>query len=93
MTGQKMIHISSDDMSVQVVTERDITPEMMHRIEKLSNSVINNNLYHDLRGHITTINMSLYLLEKMTPPDATPRFQKLKEQFEDLSRTLESVID
>jgi hypothetical protein len=93
MAGQKMIHISSDDISVQVVTEKDITPEMMHCIEKLSNSVVNNNLCHNLRGYIATINISLHLLEKITPPDATARFQKLKDQIDDLSRILENIIE
>lgn len=91
MTKQTTIHISSNDFSVDVVTEKDITMDRFQRIEKQMNAIINDNLYHDLRGRITSVNLSLHMLEKVIPPDANPRFQLLKAQVEDLSRLINAM--
>jgi len=91
MPKQTTIHISSNDFSGDVVTEKDITQDRFYRIEKQLNAIINENLAHDLRGRITSVNLSLHMLEKVIQPDATPRFQLLKVQIEDLSRIINSI--
>ena len=91
MTGQKTIHISSEAVNVNVVTEGDITPNLLRCLEKQLNAIVNHNLCHDLRGRITSINMSLHMLERAITPEARPRLQTLKNQIEDLSRIIEHI--
>jgi hypothetical protein len=91
MTKQATIRICSDKLQVEVVTERNITTEMIERVEKHIDAVINDNLTHDLSGRITSINMSLHMLEQVITPDATRRYKMLKKQFEDLSRLIEKM--
>ena len=91
MTKRTTIHISSEEFSADVFTEKDITPDRFQRIEKQMNAIINDNVYHDLRGRITSVNLSLHMLEKVITPDAIPRFQLLKVQVEDLSRIIETM--
>ncbi len=91
MTKQTTIQIISEQMSIEVLTEKDITLDRLQKIERQLNAIINENLYHDLRGRITSVNLSLHMLEKVILPDAQPRFQLLKMQIEDLSRIINSL--
>jgi len=91
MKKQTTIHICSDEMSIEVVTEKDITFERLKHIERQLNAIINENLYHDLRGRITSVNLSLHMLEKVILPEAQPRFQLLKLQLEDLTQIIDGL--
>ncbi len=89
MSKKVTIQIRSEDLSVDVVTESEVTQHIIQRIEKNIEAIINRSITHDMRGRITSINMSLSMLERHVSPDGQRHVQQLKTQVEDLSRLLE----
>ncbi len=90
MTEPTVIQIVISDFSIDVTTDREITPYIVQRIEKNLNIILNGNVAHDLRGRVSSINISLSMLERSIPPESERRFQMLKLQIEDLSRLIEA---
>jgi len=91
MVKQTKIQIINNDINISFTIEADITKESLYRIEKQLDAIITNQLSHRLRGRITSINMSLYMLEQVIPPASYVRFQLLKKQVEDLARIVEDI--
>jgi len=89
MAKQVRIQIRSDNFDIEVTTESEITQHLIKRIEKNIHTILNRDIAHDMRGRITSINMSLAMLERYVPVEGEQRLQMLKLQVEDLSRMLE----
>lgn len=86
------IRIRGDDFEVEIQTQSEITPGLMSRIEKQVNAVVNEHVYHDIYGRITSINMSLYMLERATSPNAKKQYDLLKTQITDLTHMIELIM-
>lgn len=91
MSNKVTIQIRSENYSIDVVTESDITEHLIKRIEQNVDAILNRSITHDLRGRITSITMSVSMLEIHVNPEGQKRLQQLKVQVEDLSRLLETL--
>ena len=87
-----IIQIRGDDFEFEIHTQTEVTSVVVKRMEKQLNAIVNENLYHDISGRMTSINMSLYMLERLTPPNAKRQLDLLKSQLDDLSHMIESLI-
>lgn len=88
-----IIQVIGEDFKFEIQAQAEITSVMVNRMEKQLNAIVNENLYHDIYGRITSINMSLYMLERLTPPTAKQQLDLLKTQIEDLSRMIETSMN
>lgn len=93
MTEAKTIQIIVDDIQIVINTETEITQTLLSRMEKQIHAIVNENFYHDIYGRITSINMTLYMIERMTPPDGRKHLNLLKSQITDLSQMIENLAE
>jgi|GEM_PF-3235011 len=91
MTTQVTIHIHEGGFNCDVITDIEITQHMMSRIEKNIQAIINRSITHDMRGRISSINLSMAMLERHVPTEGQQRLQMLKKQVEDLSHIIEDM--
>lgn len=93
MTEAKTIQIIVDDIQIDINTETEITEILLRRMEKQIHAIANENFYHDIYGRMTSINMTLYMIERMTPPDGLKHLNMLKAQIADLSQMMENLAE
>ena len=93
MGKQTTINIISGQTSINIVTESEVVSELLALTEDYISQAIYKNISHDLRGRITSINMSLYMLGKMITPESQTRFDMLKTQIDSLSQMIEDLTD
>ena len=91
MGKQTTINIISGETSINIVTESDVVRDLLALTEDHVSEAIYKNISHDLRGRITSINMSLYMLEKLITPESRTRFDMLKTQIDDLAHMIEDL--
>lgn len=93
MSEQHIIQIMSNDILLNIETDCEITSQSLSRIGKQLHAIINTNLCHDLNGRITSIYMSLHMLERDMPPDNQDKLKLLKSQIEDLTHMMDVLLE
>lgn len=92
MGKQTTVNILTNDMNINIVSESTLVDDILQVVGKHIHGIYQERA-HDLRGRISSINMSLYMLERSITPESKPRMDLLKVQVNDLTRMIEELLN